>query len=178
MNVKKLITEQLSEFKNVFWRSANKPSLPKALVVWRAPEFYLVKKSPIWGIVTGFFFAVLAVLFVYLGQILAALVVVLSSIVIIKFAYSKPEEIDYRVEPEGVRVSGWLHPYFSEIIAYLIVVRGRRATLYLKTKNILNDRVAIPLGDTKPKSVARALSKYIPEELPPAVPKVSKRRKR
>ncbi|HPM28081.1 MAG TPA: hypothetical protein PLX55_02930 [bacterium] len=178
MNLKKQVVEQFGEFKKLFWRTSNKPSLPKALVTWRAPEFYLVKKNPSWGIVTGFFFATLAVLLVYLGQVLAALVAVLSGIVIIKFAYSKPEEIDYRVEPEGVRVSGWLHPYFSEIVAYLIVAKERRATLYLKTKNILNDRVAIPLGDAKPKTVSRALSKYIPEELPPAVPRVQKRQKR
>ncbi len=178
MDIKNKFVAFIDEFKVFFGTPSKNVTFPKALLTWKAPEFYLVKKNPSWGILTGFFFFTLAFLLFYLGQALASLVVILSGIVIIKFAYSKPEEIDYRIEPEGVRVSGWLHPYFSEIVAYLIVIRGKRATLYLKTKKILYDRIAIPLADTKPKTVARALSKYIPEELPPVIPKVKKRRKR
>jgi len=156
----------------------NKDIKEKALISWRAPEFYLVDKSTIWGILMILFFSALAALLIYFDQILAALVAILFMIVVLKFAYAKPETLEYRVEESGFRVSGWLHPYYDDIISFWIGRQGRHQTLYLQTRNIFTDHLSIPIKDISTKKLSRALEKYLPERLPPQTPKVLRTKKK
>ena len=151
---------------------------PKAIIHWRAPEFYFVDKSIVWGIFVAIFFVALAGLLVYFGQILTALVSILFMVVVLKFAYAKPETIEYRIEEFGVRVSGWLHPYYDEIVGFWTSRQNRQPILYLKTKNIITDHLTIPLDDVPVKKITKVLEKYLPEVTPPSTPKIAGTKKR
>lgn len=150
----------------------NKPESPKALLKWRAPEFYLVKKSIMWGIIISIVFIALFVFFTLIGEILSAAVILLFLILVLKYAYSKPEVLDYQIDSEGIRISGWLHPFYDEILSYWIVKNKNHYILYFQTRSILSERLSIPFKNQSPKKAAKILSKFISEYLPPRTPKV------
>lgn len=150
----------------------------RAIIKWRAPEFYLVDKGVVWGVLLALFFVALAGLFVYFGQILLGVITVLFMFVLLKFAYAKPETLEYRVEDLGVRISGWLHPYYDDIISFWIGRQGNQQTLYLQTRNMFTDHLSIPIKDISTKKLSRALEKYLPERLPPQTPKVPRTKKK
>ena len=124
------------------------------------------------------FFLALAALLVYFGQILTAVVAVLFMVVALKFAYAKPENIEYRIEKDGIRISGWLHPYWQEIVGFWAARQNNKPVLYLEVRNPLTDHMAVPLGNISTKKATNLLEKYIPEQLPPSTPRVAKRKKK
>lgn len=149
----------------------------RAIIKWQALEFYMVDKSIVWGILVSLFFVILAGLFAFFNQVLPAVITILFMFVVLKFAYAEPKTIEYRVEEIGIRISGWLHPYYVDIIAFWIGRQGDQQTLYLQTRNILSDHLSIPIKDVSTKKLARALEKYLPERLPLSTPKVQKTKK-
>jgi len=162
-----------SSAKDRLGQFVNKSEPPKAIIKWRAPEFYLVKKSIVWGIAITIIFIVLITFFILIGQIFAGVILFLFLILILKYAYSKPEELDYQIDDEGVRVSGWLHPFWQEIIGYWIDTNKQAPILYLRTRSILSERLEMPIKDIKPKKLAKVLTKFIPEYIPPRAPRVA-----
>jgi len=155
-----------------------KPKTQRALLAWRAPDFYLVDKGIGWGVVMIVVFLALAALLTYFGQVLTAVVAILFMIVVLKFAYAKPETIEYRIEEDGIRISGWLHPYYADLIAYWVARQEGKPTLYLQTRNLLTDHLAVPIGhEISVKKLTRVLDKYLPEHLPPRTPRVAKRKR-
>jgi len=138
------------------------PAPAKPLLSWEANEFYFVDKGIGWGIAIVLLFLALATTLVIFGQLLIAIVLLLFLINIIKFAYAKPELIEYRIDPDGVRVSNWLHAYDKEIIAYAITEHNRQHVLILKTRGLWTDHLTLPIGKTSPKKIAKILDEYLP----------------
>jgi len=175
MKLKDRFRKLTQSFSDIGLVTTNK-NLPPAIIKWRAPEFYLVDKSIAWGIFLIVVMLSLAVVMALLGQYLVAVVSVLFMVVVLKYAYAKPEEIEYRIEKGGVRVSGWLHPYHKDIVAFWTASYRGKHTLYLQSKNILVSYLTIPTGNEPLKKVVKALEKYLPERPPSQVPKVKTNR--
>jgi len=144
------------------------PPVPgKPLLSWKANEFYFVDKSTGWGIVVVVLFLALATALTVFGQLLVAVVLLLFLVNIIKFAYAKPETIEYRIDHDGVRVANWLHAYDKEIIAYALTQHGRQHVLVLKTRGLWTDHLTLPIGSTSPKKIANVLDDYLPAIVSP-----------
>ena len=135
----------------------------KALLRWEALEFYFVDKSVAWGVIASLIFIALAGLFIYFGQILVAVLTLVFLAVILKLAYDKPEKLEYRLDHDGLRVAGWLHPYGKEIVGFWTGKQGRLPVVYFKTNSLWSEHFAVPLGDVSPKKVAKILANHIPE---------------
>ena len=137
----------------------------RAVIKWQALEFYMVDKSIVWGMLVSLFFVTLAGLFALFNQVLLAVITLLFMFVVLKFAYAEPKTIEYRVEEIGIRISGWLHPYYIEIIAFWIGRQGNQQTLYLQTRNIFADHLSIPIKDVGIKKCARINEVFNPNEI-------------
>lgn len=155
-----------------FWNT--KPPEGGALLHWEALEFYFVDKSVAWGVVASLIFIALAGFFIYFGQILVAVLTIVFLAVVLKLAYAKPEKLEYRIDRDGLRVSGWLHPYHKEIVGFWTGKQGRMPVVYFKTNSLWSEHFAVPLGDVSPKKAARLLEKYIPELTSLSSPRVAK----
>jgi hypothetical protein len=135
----------------------------KALLRWEALEFYFVDKSVVWGVIASLIFIALIGFFIYFGQILVAVLTAIFLAVILKLAYAKPEKLEYRLDHDGLRVAGWLHPYYKEIVGFWTGKQGRLPVVYFKTNSLWSEHFAVPLGDMSPKKIAKVLANYIPE---------------
>lgn len=173
MKLKDRIKNFASSFRSIGFVSDDKV-LPSAILKWRAPEFYLVDKSVGWGVLLTVVMLSLTVIMSWLGQYLVAVISVLFLAVVLKYAYAKQEIIEYRIEEDGVRVAGWLHPYYKDIVAFWTASYKGKHTLFLQSKNILVSYLTIPTGDKPLKKIVNVLEKYLPERSPAQVPKVKK----
>ncbi len=171
MKLKDRVAKVFSSSTDVVFLNGEK-KLPPALIKWQAPEFYLVDKSIAWGVVLIVVMLALATIMAILGQYLVGVVCILFMIVVLKFAYAKPEAIEYRVEEGGVRISGWLHPYYDDIVAFWTASYRGKHTIYLQSKNILVGYLTLPTGDKPLKKIVKALEKFLPEQTPAQVPRV------
>ena len=173
MRLKKRIQNIIALFGDTGF-APNRKEMPPAIIKWRAPEFYLVDKSVGWGVLLTIVMLSLAVIMSLLGQYLVAVISVLFLVVVLKYAYAKQEIIEYRVEEDGVRVAGWLHPYYKDIVAFWTASYKGKHTLFLQSRNILVSYFTIPTGDKPLKKIVNTLEKYLPERPPAQVPKVKK----
>lgn len=140
---------------------------------WEAPEFFFVAKNPVWGVVAALVFVALAGLFIFFGQFLVAVLTLVFLIVAMKLAYAKPENLEYRIDDEGLRIAGWLHPYEREIIGFWTAKQGRNNVVYFKTRSIWSEHFAVPLGDVAPKKIAKILANHIPELVSLSTPRIA-----
>jgi len=167
-----------------WWQSHSRPwnILPphdKPLLSWRAPEFYLVDKSVGWGIAVIVIFVALALFLIFVGKILLAALSIVFLVTILKLAYETPQTLNYRIDIDGLRVAGWLHPFGKELRSFWAGRQNHRAVLYLNTNNFWSKYLVVPLGNTTPGKVAKILKKYLPEEQPSLqVPKVRPKKAR
>ena len=173
MKLKKIWADFVAPLRDTGLITENK-KLPEAIIKWRATEFYLVDKSIVWGIILIIVLLSLAAFMILIGQFLASLVCIVFMVVTLKFAYAKPEIVEYRIEEKGFRISGWLHPYYKDIVAFWTASYKGKHTLYLQTTNILINYLAIPTGDEPLKKIVKALEKFLPESSPAQAPKVKK----
>ncbi|HLB31977.1 MAG TPA: hypothetical protein VJL27_00275 [Patescibacteria group bacterium] len=151
----------------------SKEHLEKPLLRWEAPEFFFVAKNPVWGVVAALVFVALAGLFIFFGQFLVAVLTLVFLIVAMKLAYAKPENLEYRIDDEGLRIAGWLHPYEREIIGFWTAKQGRNNVVYFKTRSIWSEHFAVPLGDVAPKKIAKILANHIPELVSLSTPRIA-----
>ena len=147
--------------------------LGKPFLEWEALDFFFVAKNPVWGVMVALVFVALAGLFIYFGQFLVAVLTLVLMVVALKLAYAKPEKLQYRIDSDGLRVAGWLHPYGRELTGFWTAKQGRNNVVYFKTRSLWSEHFAVPLGDVAPKKIAKVLEKRIPELVSLSTPKIA-----
>lgn len=117
-----------------------------------------------WGI--GIVAIGIAVLSIYFGNILFAVVILLAAFTSVLYAHAEPREIKVRLDKKGLRVDNSLFPY-TTLEAFWVedVEEHGKDQLIVRSRKVLVPYIIIPIPESvKPAEVQDFLLNYLPEE--------------
>jgi hypothetical protein len=131
-------------------------------IAWEAPAFAYYEKSWLWMgsvVLVGLIF--LGVFF-YLKDYSAMAVVVAGTAVFLQQARKKPEQVQYAVDNEGIKVGDKLFNW-TELKSFWLIDETGGGHLYLETTNRLLPVRTIHLANVEPSEVRARLVQHLPE---------------
>lgn len=130
---------------------------------WRSPTFMFYEKSPSWYTTIVVIGLVIALFFIFfLKRYLAAVVTILSVVVLFRLARFKPKNQEITITETGVTVGKKLYNW-EKLLGFWFVSTKDGLILYLKTNQRLLPNIAIPIENINPEEIRQALSAYLPE---------------
>lgn len=138
----------------------------KEIVDWNIPEYYKHKRGAGWYIMAGIIDLVLIFYAFSTDNFLFAVIVIIASFIIILFDSNDPEEINFRITTIGIIIGNKFYDY-DEIKNFSIIYKPNEEIkkLYFEFKNVITQRLFIPLEDQNPLQVRNILLKYLSEDL-------------
>lgn len=137
--------------------------MPKNKYTFFAPQFMEREKAPGWYTTIGIAGLVITLFFIFfLHRYLAAVVTVLSVIVLFKYSGVKAKKRAVEISPEGIKVGQSFYP-FEKLVGFWFVITSDGLTLYLKTKKRFFPNLAIPLENKNPDEIRLVLAPHLPE---------------
>ena len=133
---------------------------------WEVDEFEKHVRSKTWYI-SAISIALILMLFSFMTtNFLFAVIVVISSLVIILHEGRLPDKVTVIITKEGVVIGKRFYDY-DDLKNFAIVYKPRLATknLYFEYKNVVRQRLSIPLKNMDPLPIRENLLKYLPENL-------------
>lgn len=134
--------------------------------IWQAHEYYFQEKNSDWywavGIV-GFSIAVIAAIF---GNILFALLVLISTFALSMFASKEPRIIRFEINKSGIIIEKTLYPY-ATLESFWVEDNkhlNRPSQLFLKSQRTLVPLIAIPLEGVDPEDIRDFLLDHLLED--------------
>ena len=133
-------------------------------ISWHAPTHEYAERSTDWYWALGVLALAGAVLAIFFGNILLAVIIGLASFIVGFLAIKEPRMCEIEVNERGVRVDTNLYPYRS-LKSFAIDDESReRVQLIVMTTSILNPELVLPLGDhVTPEQLKAALLQKLPE---------------
>jgi len=156
-------------------------------ISWQVPEYEPKERSRRWYILAVIFllislffcfFEIHAWKPVFLGlnsNFIFALILILSSIIMIINDGSEPQIVDFKIGPEGINIGKKFHDY-DDLRHFSIVYKPNDEVkhLYIEFKNsFINPRLSIHLYEQNPITVRNYLLRYLDEDLERLGPPVS-----
>ncbi len=142
--------------------TAQNPADEKPILAWEAKEFAEYDRNKRWYVLV----ILIGVLFVagslVLQQWLAAVVFVLATYVVVRYAGDTPRTITYAISRLGVFVGEKFHPY-SELKTYWVVYNPPAKSLTFQNTSRFKPLIKMRLAEVDPDAVRNALRPYLPE---------------
>lgn len=128
-----------------------------------APQFMEREKAPGWYTTIAVAGVIIALFFVFfMHRYLAAVVTVLSVVVIFRYANLKAKKQEVVIDDEGVKVGKNFYPY-EKLVGFWFIETQDGLLLYLKTKKRFFQNAAIPLENRNPEEIRVVISAHLPE---------------
>lgn len=129
---------------------------------WKVYDRIEQQHSPDWYWAVGIIAFSLMVTSILLDNILFAILIVLSTIVLFLRTLQKPQLISYELTNRGI----WINKEFTSFVSFdsFWVTEEEPAKLIIKSKGLLTPLLIIPLDTVDPQIVRDFLQDYIPEE--------------
>ena len=137
---------------------------PISPISWHAPTHEYAERSTDWYWALGVLALAGAVLSIFLGNILLAVIIGLAAFLVGFLAIKEPRMCEIEVNERGVRIDTNLYPYRS-LKSFAIDDESReRPQLIVMTTSLLNPELVLPLGDhVTAEELRTALLKKLPE---------------
>ncbi len=132
-------------------------------VVWEAREHNHAHKDPDWFWGIGIAATAIAVISIFIGNPLFALLIILATATLFIHAIKTPQIITIVLNEEHIAAGNDVFPY-EELDSFWIVRDENGHFLILKTKRVLNPRIILPLDMQKIETVRKYLRELIPEK--------------
>ena len=135
-------------------------------ITWEAADHIKEEKSPDWFWVVGIVTIAVAVLAIFFGNLLLALLILLAAFTSFMLAHSAPKIVDYEINRKGVRVGDILYSYATLESFWVIDEDGyERDRILLKSRKLMMPIITVPLGETTdPEKIREYLLEYLDEE--------------
>lgn len=133
-------------------------------IYWEAIEHTRGKRGGDWYWSLGILSAAAAVAAIAFGNVLFAIVILLSAALLAIFALRGPETFSYTVGPRGIRINDELFPYSTLDSFYLDEDAPGDVELLLKTKRTFSPLVVIPVPEEYVDIVDQYLNERLKEE--------------
>jgi len=137
---------------------------PDKVIKWKAPDYYVNEKGPVWSIMVGLIAVLLSLLLIYTGNYIPVIIVVLAVIVAFQTSHEKPETVEFAIDESGVIARNQYYP-FDELESFWVSKhKENKYILYLETASRLRGPLTIPLGQKGVAEVKGFLLGHLPEE--------------
>ncbi len=136
------------------------------IMSWQVPEYEKHERNKSWYILAGVIGLLFLIYAVYTKNFLFAVIIIVVALIMILHDSREPDLIKVSITDEGVIVGRKFYDY-DEIKNFSIVYKPKQEVknLYFEFKNVLRQRLSIPLQDMNPLSIRENLLKYLPEDL-------------
>lgn len=158
------MTERIIDLRNNV-RERPAASTPPQLetIEWTCKEHEAQERGPYWFLGPGAIALALIIFGVFAHSYFFIAFVALAFLVILMYAHRPPREIAFRISRDGVD-AGNTHYAFTELKSFWIFENVAPKELSLETTKLLTPYLRIPLGDQKPETIGRLISRFLPEE--------------
>jgi hypothetical protein len=135
-------------------------------ISWQALDHIQDPKSSDWFWIVGIVAISIAVLAVFFGNILFALLIILAAFSSFMIANDAPQIIDFEINRQGVKVGDTVYPYSTLDSFYVIDEDGwDRDRILIKSKKLFMPLIVMPIGnEVSPDGVRDYLLDYLDEE--------------
>jgi len=136
------------------------------IISWQVPEYEKHERNKSWYIFAGIIGLLFLVYAIYTKNFLFAVIIIVVALIIILHDSREPDLIKTSITDEGIIVGRKFYDY-DEIKNFSIVYKPKQKVknLYFEFKNVIRQRLSIPLDDINPLSIRETLLKYLPEDL-------------
>ncbi len=145
---------------------------------WPIKEYHSPERSKSWYIIAGvfllicFFFCFFTIkawhisALGYNSNFFFALILILSSIIMVINSGRKPLEVEFELGPEGIRVGSKFYDY-DEIKNFSVIYKPKQSikNLYFEFKNTIRPRLSVPLRRMDALTIRNFLVRYLDEDL-------------
>ncbi|MFA5838749.1 MAG: hypothetical protein WC849_02330 [Candidatus Paceibacterota bacterium] len=132
----------------------------KKIIRWSAEEFEYSEKSVDWFWAVGVVSVGFAVLSIFLGNLLFALLIIISAFALSMQAVRKPKVINFEINDEGIIIDKKLYIY-NTLESFWVINKEK---IIIKSKKAVVPFLIIPLQNMNPRSVREYLLKNLKEE--------------
>ena len=133
-----------------------------ASLEWKAYDRKEVAHTPDWYWAVGIISLSIAVTSVIFNNILFAILVVISTIVLFLRTLQKPREQSYTLTNKGLRINKELNAYTS-LESFWVEEIEENPMLIIKPKSLISPLFVVPLSDINPSEVREYLLNFLPE---------------
>ena len=155
-------------------------------IQWQVPEYQNHKRNRNWYILAFLFiiFALFLSFFtiqnwqiVFLGSesnFLFALIILMSTAIMIIHDSQEPRLITIKIGPEGINIGRRFYDY-DDLKRFCVLYKPKQSikTLYLEFSNKMLPRLSVPLRSQDPLAIRNYLVKYLEEDLDRVAPPLS-----
>lgn len=129
---------------------------------WSALEYEERERTPDWFWGLGIVALALAGLSIYFENYLLSILIIVSGFSLALFAVRKPQDVEYEIHEEGVRVNNTLYP-FNTLESFWVEQFGREPKIIIVSKKFLVPHIIIPIADHDTKKIREFLLNKLEE---------------
>ena len=135
-------------------------------ISWDIEEYEGHERGFVWYFLAGLINVIFVTYAFWSNNFLFAVIVIITSFVIILHDSGEPSEIPFSITYEGISLGENFYD-FDEIKNFAIVYKPNQnlKRLYIEFNALLRNRLSIPLYDQDPLIIRENLLKYLPEDL-------------
>ena len=133
-------------------------------ITWEAAEHYHIEKTADWYWALGIIALVGAVIAIIFSNILFAVVIILSAVVMVIVSLREPSLIPFAITPRGIRIDDQLHPYATLQSFYIDEDAPHGPQLIIKSSGMLHPLIVIPLPSEAIEEIDEILAEHLPGE--------------
>jgi len=131
---------------------------------WSEYEYEYKEKGPDWFWVVGIVSVCIAVGSILMGNILFAILIIISAATLSMYAIRRPKEVLFRLDERGVTEDKTFYP-FEQLESFWVEEDSDKKKIILKSRKPLMPYVTIPVGNgVNAKEIRGRLSKFLKEE--------------
>ncbi|TAL48791.1 hypothetical protein EPN83_03290 [Patescibacteria group bacterium] len=129
---------------------------------WQAHEYEERVRGADWFWAVGILTVAISVTAVILGNILFALVILLSGFSLSLYAARKPRLVDIVLSDKGVRIDNYFYPYHA-LESFWVDEHSSSPKALIKSQKLFMPYIIVPLVEVNPEWVRHYLSRHLPE---------------
>lgn len=134
-------------------------------IVWQTHEYIYQEKTTDWYWGTGIIAVSLAILAIFFGNILLALLTLIGGFTLCLFGARRPNHLRFEINHSGLLIERTLYPYAT--LESFWVEDNRHLDMHskviFKSKQMITPLIVLPLDDVDPEHMRDFLLDHLPE---------------
>ena len=139
--------------------------LGQPLISWQIDDFVKHNRSKRWYFFGGLISLSLIIYSIATANFLLAVIILMSSIIILMNSFVDPEKIEITITTLGILIDRKFYEY-TDLKSFSLVYKPPEVNnLYLEFKSLFHPLMSVPLNDLNPNIVRDYLLNYLDENL-------------
>lgn len=132
-------------------------------ISWKTIEYLHSEKTSDWYWMVGIVTVSISIISIILGNLIFAILILVSSFTLSLFASRRPTEIEVVIDNTGINVGKTHYPY-KELESFWVETRDSVPRLLLKSKKALSPFIVVLIHDIETEKVHEVLLRHMSEE--------------